>query len=326
MRYYTEPIAYKTIDKNYQFKTMKRLQIFGLFILMSMSIYGQLNMTDSTAQVIGYWDKNEKQTYIVTQKKYKIKDSDTTSREFYKNTIDITIVDSTANSYIIDWFYKDYEIQSENPLIQKLSSIAEDVHVKIRTNEFGVFQEVVNWKDVRDYILKGTKMLKEETKDIPNMDKFIKQIEGLYSTKESIELGAVKEMQQFYTFHGAKYEYGKEYNADMKVANLYGGEPFDTKVTVWLDELNPDDNNFIIRMNQTVDSEQLTKAAFDYLTKMSETLKVPAPKRDDIPKVSNDTWTASRIHGSGWIVYSIETKETKAEGQTNVEERIIEIQ
>lgn len=282
-------------------------------------------MTDSTAQVIGYWDKNEKQSYIVTQEKYKIKDSDTTSRDFYKYAVDITIVDSTANSYTIDWFYKDYEIQSENALIQKLASVTNDMNVRVRTNELGVFQEVINWKDVRDYILKETRLLKKETKNIPNMDDFIKQLEGMYSTKESIELGAVKEMQQFYTFHGAKYEYGNEYNADVKVASLYGGEPFDTKMTVWLDELNPDDNNFIIRMNQTVNAEQLTNATFDYLVKMAETLKMPAPKREDIPEVSNDTYTASRIHGSGWIIYSIETKETKAEDQTNIEERVIEI-
>lgn len=292
---------------------------------MSVNIFGQINMTDSTAQVIGYWDKNEKQSYIVTQEKYKIKDSDTTSRDFYKYAVDITIVDSTANSYTIDWFYKDYEIQSENALIQKLASVTNDMNVRVRTNELGVFQEVINWKDVRDYILKETRLLKKETKNIPNMDDFIKQLEGMYSTKESIELGAVKEMQQFYTFHGAKYEYGNEYNADVKVASLYGGEPFDTKMTVWLDELNPDDNNFIIRMNQTVNAEQLTNATFDYLVKMAETLKMPAPKREDIPEVSNDTYTASRIHGSGWIIYSIETKETKAEDQTNIEERVIEI-
>jgi hypothetical protein len=305
---------------------MKRLQILGLAILLSVGAFGQINMNDSTAQVIGYWDMNEKQSYIVTQEKFKIKDSDTTSREFYKYAVDMTIVDSTANSYVIDWFYKDYEIQSDNELIQKLASITEDMTVRVRTDELGAFQEVINWKEVRDYILKGTKLLKKETKNIPNMDKFIKQLEGMYSTKESIELGAVKEMQQFYTFHGAKYEFGQEYNADMKVANLYGGEPFDTKVTVWLDELNPDDNNFIIRMQQTVDSEQLTNATFDYLVKMSETMKVPAPKKEEIPPLTNDTWTASRIHGTGWIIYSIETKETKAEGQTNIEERIIEIQ
>ncbi len=305
---------------------MKRLQIFGLILLLSVKTYGQINMADSTAQVIGYWDKNEKQSYIVTHEKYKINDSDTTSREFYKYTVDITIVDSTANSYIIDWFYKDYEIQSENPLIQKLSSITEDMNVRIRTNELGVFQEVLNWKDVRDYILKGTNMLKEETKDIPNMDDFIQQFEGMYSTKESIELGALKELQQFYTFHGAKYEYGEEYSEDIKIANLYGGEPFDTKLTIWLDELNPDDNNFIIRMKQTVDSKQLTKAVSDYITKMADTFKAPLPKNEDIPEFSHDAWTASRVHNSGWIIYSIETKEVKAEGQTNIEQTIIEIQ
>lgn len=305
---------------------MKRLQILGLAILLCAGAFGQINMNDLTAQVIGYWDLNEKQSYIITQEKYKVKDSDTTSREFYKYAVDMTIVDSTANSYVIDWFYKDYEIQSDNELIQKLASITEDMNVRVRTDELGAFQEVINWEEVRDYILKGTKLLKKETKNIPNMDKFIKQLEGMYSTKESIELGALKEMQQFYTFHGAKYEFGQEYNADMKVANLYGGEPFDTKVTVWLDDLNPDDNNFIIRMQQTVDSEQLTSATFDYLVKMSETMKVPAPKKEEIPPLTNDTWTASRIHGTGWIIYSIETKETKAEGQTNIEERIIEIQ
>lgn len=305
---------------------MKLIRTFGILILMSINVYGQINMTDSTAQVIGYWDINEKQSYIITQEKFKIKDTDTTSREFYKYEVDVTIVDSTANTYTIDWFYKNYEIRSENVLINKLASLSEDMTVRIQTDELGVFQEVINWKDVRDYILRGTELLRKETKDIPNMDKFIKQIEGMYSSKESIELGAVKEMQQFYTFHGAKYEYGEEYYADMKVANLYGGEPFDTKVIVWLDEINPDDNNFILRMQQTVDSEQLTKATYDYLVKMSETLNVPAPKREQIPEVSNDTYTASRIHGSGWIIYSIETKETKAEGQTNIEEKIIEIQ
>ena len=79
-------------------------------------------------------------------------------------------------------------------------------------------------------------------------------------------------------------------------------------------------------MKQTVDSEQLTQATFDYLKSMAQTMKVPVPTREDIPEIANDTWTASRIHGSGWLIYSIETKETKAEGVTNIEERIIEIQ
>ena len=50
------------------------------------------------------------------------------------------------------------------------------------------------------------------------------------------------------------------------------------------------------------------------------------PERKDFPSLTNETYTASRIHGeTGWIIYSIETKEVKAEETTNIEERIIEI-
>lgn len=308
---------------------MKKLQFLGLAILLSVNVFGQINMIDSTAQVIGYWDKSEKQTYVITEEKIKIADSDTVSRDFYRCMVDVTIVDSTANSYIIDWSYRDYDIQSDNELVLKLSALTKDMTIRIRTDELGAFQEVINWEEVRDFILEATKMLYDETKDIPNWDKLVKQIGDMYSTKESIELAAVKDMRQFYSFHGAMYEYDQEYSVDMKTPNLFGGEPFDSKVTVWLDELNPEENNFIIRMYQSVDSEQLTNATFDYLVKMAETIDVTSTnslKREDIPPLTTDIFTASRIHGSGWVIYSIETKEVSAEGVTNIEERIIEIE
>lgn len=50
----------------------------------------------------------------------------------------------------------------------------------------------------------------------------------------------------------------------MQLPNLYGGEPFDTDIIVWLDE---------------------------------------------IPPLRNETWTASRIHGSGWVIYLLENKQ-----------------
>lgn len=305
---------------------MKGIRVLVFVNLLGANAFGQIDMNDSSAQVIGYWDLNETQSYLITQENIRVRGDDTTSREFYKYLVDMTIVDSTENSYLIDWFYSDYDVQTDNELIKKLAAVAEDMTVRIRTDELGAFQEVINWEEVRAHILKGTELLAQDTKDIPNMDEVIKQLEGMYSTKESIELGAVKDMRQFFTFHGAKYEYGKDYNADMKVANLRGGEPFDAKVTVWLDELNPDDNNFIIRMQQTVDSEQLTNATFEYLVNVADMKKAPAPTKEEMPTLTNDTWTASRIHGSGWIIYSVETKEVRSEGGTNTEERIIEIQ
>jgi len=305
---------------------MRQLFFIGFAFLVFIKTYGQINMSDSTVQVIGYWNKHDKQTYIVTNENYKVQDSDTISRESYKYVVDITIVDSTADSYTIDWFYHDYDIQAENELIKKLSSIAEDMTVTIITDDLGAFIEVVNWKDIRDYIFKATKLLKKEEKDIPGVEKLIEQMEQMYNSKEAIEASAIKEIQQFYTYHGAKYKLGEEITASMEVSHLYGSEPFDTEVILWLDEINTEDNNSIIRMQQIVNSEQLTKTTFDYLTKMSESMKVPGPKWEEIPPLKNETWTSSRIHNTGWVIYSIETQEVSAEDVINVKENIIELQ
>ena len=305
---------------------MKQLIHIGIALLMIINTYGQINMTDSTVQVNVYWDKNDKQTYIITNESYKVKGSDTTSRESCKYAVDITIVDSTADSFTINWFYHDYDIHTDNELIKKLSSIAENMTVTIMTDGLGAFKEVKNWKDIRDYILKGTKMLKKETKDIPNLDKVIKQMEDMYRTKESIEAAAIKEIQQFYTYHGGKYKLGKKITGSMKVANLYGGAPFDTEVTLWLAEINPEHNYSIIRMQHIVNSEQLTKTTFDYLTKMSETMKIPGPKWDNFPPIKNETRTYSIIHNAGWVVSSIQIQEISADDVTNVTENIIELQ
>ena len=51
----------------------------------------------------------------------------------------------------------------------------------------------------------------------------------------------------------------------------------------------------------------------------------PEPKREDLDNFTNETLVASRIHESGWVIYSILTKTVTVDGSSNIEERIIEI-
>lgn len=305
---------------------MRKILFAIISIFISCTCFGQINLEDSTVQVIGYWDKKEKQVYKVVETEYEIKNEDTTAVDVLKYTVDITIVDSTSDSYVMDWHYKDYEVQAENSLLMKLAKLNDNTSVRIRTDEFGAFQEVVNWKEVRNYLFKSTKLLKKEMKKNPEMIKFINQFENLYATKESIETAVAKDIQQFLTFHGGIYEFDEEYKANMKLPNIYGGEPFDSDVTVWVDEVNSDDNNVIIRMEQVVDKQQLITAVMKFLNEMSETLKIVTPQDGMLQDMSNNTWLATRIHGSGWVIYSIQTTEVKVPTQTKIKERVIEIQ
>ena len=294
-------------------------------LVISATATAQINMEDSTVQAIGYWDKNEKQSYSVTTDKYKLKGADTTSKENMKYEVDITILDSTAKSYTIEWSYKNFSMQTSNDLMKKIMSIAEDMKVIIKTDENGAFTEVVNWKEIRDYIKKATDKMRSELKDIPKMDAVIKQAETTYSTKEAIESAAIKDILQFYTFHGAKYKLGETVEGKLKVPNLFGGDPFDCDVSLYLDTIDAEENNYIMRSTQEVDHQQLTDATYNYLVTLSKNLKVDPPKREDLKDLKNEITTGSRIHGSGWIVYSIQTQTVTSEDLTNVEERVIEI-
>jgi hypothetical protein len=291
---------------------------------MTLNLYGQINPADSTMQVIGYWQNKEKQTYDITQEKYRVTGADTSSREIIRYQVDITIKDSTAKAYIIEWAYKNYNIQSDNQLVKKIGALAKDIKVVLKTNELGTIQEVANWKEVREYMQKTAKLMEKELKDLPNAQQVITQVMNMYMSKESIEANAIKDAQQFYTFHGAKYTLGEKLQGKMQLMNNFGGKPFDTALTVSLDEINQEEDYAIIRMYQNVDSQQLTDATYTYLKTLTVGNQLPA--KDKFPLITNETWTSSQIHGgSGWIIYSVETKQTVSEGIVNVEERTIEI-
>ena len=302
---------------------MKKLLVFGIIFLISSNLFSQISIKDSTVQVIGYWSKYDKQSYDVTYEKYKLKNKDTISRELMKYEVDVKIIDSTANSYSIEWFYKNYSINTENELVRKLTSIADDISVKIKTDEYGAFLEVINWEEVRDYLEKVTEKLKVELKDVPNYKEIIANVMSIYSTKESVEANAIKDALQFYKFHGVKYKLGEELTGKLETSNNYGGKPFETNVQYSLDEINETDGNSILRSNEIINSEELTDATYNYLKK-SGTFGDKFPARNKFPSLTNETNTASRIHGeTGWIIYSIETKTITAEETTNIEERIM---
>jgi hypothetical protein len=304
---------------------MRKL-LFSLFILLTTQSIGQINLTGSTVQVIGYWDKKETMTYTITDEKFKVTGIDTTKTQSITYDVIVTILDSSAKSYKIDWFYKNYAIDSDNEMLKKLTAMSEDMHVIIKTDEMGTFVEVVNWKEIRDYINKVVSNLKNEYKDIPKMDAVFDQLTKMYSTKEAIESFSIKDIQQFYFFYGGKYDIGVDNEVKTQLPNPYGEKPFDSEITILLDEVDTINDNSVIRMWQNVDPKQLTDAAYDYMKKIATSLGTEAPARASIADFSNETTISSRIHGStGWVIYSIETKEISDDKSTNIEERIIEL-
>jgi hypothetical protein len=294
-------------------------------IALTGKLVAQINLIDSTVQVINYWSKGEKQSYSVSSYKYKIKDSDTISTESVIYDIDVKVKGASKNSYTIEWVYRHVKMEGQNPAVSNLFNLNKDMKIIYRTDELGVFVEVVNWKQIQKHILKASAALNKKLNPTPELKLALKQIESLYASKAAIESSSIKDIQQFHTFHGAKYKLGEQLEGEMKLPNILGPEPFDATFLVFLEEINPEENNYILHASQEIDKSQISDATFNFLVNMAKAGNIAPPARAQFDELRHETLTSSRIHNSGWLIYSIQSTTVSSDAYRNVEERIIEI-
>lgn len=306
---------------------MKKTFLFAFLLVAVSSVFGQINKSDSTVQVLGYWSKNEKQGYHITNEEYQTQGTDTISRIVFNYDVDIAILDSTYDSYTIEWNYKNYKVESSNPHLNKLlAACSKDMKIVIKTNELGVFQEVENWKDIKELMKKTMKTVKKEFKDIQGIKNVVKQLEETYSSKEAIEQTAINEIYQFYVFNGVKYKLKNTVEWKEKLANIYGSEPFETDCVAYLDEIDTKKNIYSMKLIQEVNQQQLIDATYNYSMNLAKARKIPFNlKREDFNGLTNEITTVSVIHESGWPIYSLQTKSVVSERVTSIEKNTIQI-
>ena len=304
--------------------TKKALFLMSFFFLFP-ALKAQINMEDSTVQVIGYWDKNEKQSYLIHEKKVTLESGDTTSFQEYTYNVDIQIVDSTAESYTLEWKYYNYKYVSGPEELKTILTAYQPTKVLLKTDEMGVLAEVLNSAEISAAMTKRLKtLLKKYKSDQYLVAEFTSLLER-YNSKEAVEQLALSEIQQYYNYHGAKYKLNENFSATVKSPFMNIEEGIDAELNVWLSEINSDDNNFIIQMSKILDEETMKKLMYEEAKNDPELTPDEMPELHDMPELKVETWAASRIHNSGWIVYSVQSIEVLFDSEKSTEERIIEL-
>jgi hypothetical protein len=307
---------------------LKNTFLFFNLLLSPLFVFSQVNALDSTFQVISYFDKGEKQNYSISTEKYSVSGIDTAWKEKITYEVEITVLDSSEKEYTIEWFYKNFNVDktSGNPSIDRLNAIANNCKVIYKTDEMGTFKEVVNWKEVRDFVNQSFELIKKDIMSDSNLENIYRTFQETYSSKESIESVAIQDIIHFHSFHGAKYKLGEELRGVIKLPNVYGKEPFDAEFVAYLDELNFEDLNGILRYEQVVDKTQLADATYRFMCDLAKNTKQPKPDREIVSDLSNEVIIATCVHNSGWIIYSLETKMVKSGEIYTFTERTIELQ
>ncbi|MEJ0029365.1 MAG: hypothetical protein WDO15_02880 [Bacteroidota bacterium] len=251
--------------------------------------------------MIGYWSKNDLETFKVEVKKYKIKDGDTSDVEILKNQIDIKILDSTSNSYTIEWLFKNYDFTNANKLTKSLAAVPKDMKVIVKTDEMGSFVEVVNWKEIQDELKKVFLLASQQLKGNPDAKAMLEDMQELYTSKESIESRLLQDIQHYYTFHGGKYTLNDDVE-NTQISNGVPGNPVNVLTSVSLAQLNVDEDTGVIKYWKEFDAKQMTDATYAYLKNMTKSTTVKLPARDSFPDITYSEYVGSTVHGSsGWV-------------------------
>jgi hypothetical protein len=276
--------------------------LFIVLIFNTLCLNSQINLEDSTVQAITYWEIGEVKNYSLITEKKSITDTDTTVKERTEFNINVKVLDSSDTSYTIEWNYTNSNSNSSNKFENNILNCTNGLKVVYLTTEMGEFIEVLNWKEVRNYIQKSTSEFKELYKNDAELLKVIVQVENTFSSKEAIEQLALKDIQLFHSFYGAQYKLNEKLSGSIQVPNYLGGSPFDAELSVALKKIDEIKLEYDLELSQKVNVDQVIDAMFSYFTNIAKTKNIDPPKREDFKNMKNEMILISRFNDFGWVI------------------------
>jgi len=148
-----------------------------ILLVFTIPLFGQ---TDTTKiAFIAYWSKGDSYDFKVTKIKKRWTNDKLTKNDSTQYIANFKVIDSTEKSYTLQWTFKNFLTNSYRENLNKLYENKQAVNdivkkydvtkVIYKTDEFGEFLEIINWKDISSLM---SNMLGELEKSI----KFVSQI------------------------------------------------------------------------------------------------------------------------------------------------------
>lgn len=303
-----------------------KIYLAVIVLLFSLTVKSQINPADSTVQVVAYWNKNETQTFELRHTKSKIKGNDTliTSNISYK--ADVTVLDSTATSYTIQWKYRDYIVENmeNNVTMAAFIKIYNGLTVEYKTDELGSFTELLNWEEIKKHNDEAFELLKKELN--PTLSQTIlTTLMEKFSTKEAVNAYSLKDIQLFHGFFGLAVKQGEMIEQKVQQEQPFNNKPVNTLITLSLEEIDFEEGTYIIKYWEDFESEGVKVLLKDLFTEILGDQK-DKYKDDTIKSIALTDYCGVNMHESGWPIQIHYERLVSIENTEALETRSITIQ
>jgi hypothetical protein len=290
---------------------MNKLSSLIIVFFASTNLFSQIDTTK--VAFVSYWSIGDSYNFKVTKINQQWKEDKLTKDQKQEYIANFTVMDSTDNSYTINWSYENdlgntYKIPKE--LLERFSKY-KLTEIKYKTSEVGDFLEILNWKEVGeimnsmfDDIIEALGENDKQKKDALKLA--MQPFKQMYSSKQGVEQLVLKELQYFHFPMGLEYDITEPLIYDEELPNMLGGEPIKAKAKLYFEYVNFEESFCIVKQETSLNPED-TKLL---LTQVFKQMKLENKELDEAFKTAvfeiNDNNTFEFYYNPG-IPHRIET-------------------
>ena len=317
---------------------MKRLLFLCLCLASAMQAFAQINMKDSTAQVVAYWNKGDKYTYDYVSQRAQIKGTDTTINGYTESRFELEVIDSTANGYLISYTKLSEGVSAEDEnspfagLIKQFQELTKSLSIILKTDEVGAIVEIVNFEEYKSQavsqITAFTDLLRKDAewkKLGPEADAALNNIIAMF-TSDQYMLKLIEPITTMFTYHGCELKINNSYTSTAQIDSPYvAGMKIDTETNTYIAECNPETSWTTINNTTVYNQDQLKAQMFDQVNAlMPQDSKMKSIA--EMPDVSIEGFSSVTIHlNTGWPGYATLLQETRSDDSVKIQRWAINI-
>jgi len=227
-------------------------------LLISTNLFSQIDTTKIA--FVSYWSIGDSYNFKISKIKKQWKEGKLTKDQKQDYIANFKVIDSTENSYTINWSYENdlgntYKIPEK--LLDRFSKY-KITEIKYKTSEVGYLIEILNWKEVGDTMNSMIVDIIEVLGDKDEMKKdalktAMQPFKQIYSSKQGVEQLVLKELQYFHFPMGLEYDITEPLLYDDELPNMLGGRPIKAKAKLYFENVDFEESFCVIKQELSLD-------------------------------------------------------------------------
>ncbi len=211
---------------------MKQIHFLIAVLTFSFNLFSQEQpnlVSSSKVTTIGYWNIGDKVSYQVSQTDVTNKSGSTQPTKQKSNTYDleITVIDSTDNSYVLEMKYLKSAVEGYDPQLQELmNSFQTSAPIRYQTDELGIYQKILNTAELQKDFKKKCEEFKKQlvvNKGAEAAKPVIKMLDDVlieFAKPENIEVLYLGDIMAIHGNYGMELVLNKPAEIDVEIPCL----------------------------------------------------------------------------------------------------------